>query len=383
MMTGKPSYRLASQRLDVPRLSLVIIELYSKTEIVRALRRGGFQVAGTRLAKLSMAKLVDWMADAFFRRPDFGARIAVRLDERTSQLKSELAASKPSGFAKTIFSDEGALTDNRLPRVIWALATDPRPQSERTLRRLLTRVNRASKDALELMQNFEEDLDELADWDEEQDRLLASSSFDMDFVEAKRRAERAEKRVSRQEKKLEALRDKRNDQARKIASLESEKACLRREKVDLERERESLYRKLKKLQNSRPALEQAEKRTRGMRRSLSRLEHELAEARRAEKTWRLAVASLEEASGELSRRVNELEEAQATTEKECNNYKAINIGLREEVARLRSRLAKERDRRAKAGRARSYREQRLGARNAPQLSVETSHPRDRFSSSGG
>jgi uncharacterized LabA/DUF88 family protein len=351
------SYSLARERLDRHLMALILGRTYSKTEMLQALRRGGFYLKGSRLGRLAVEELSDWMAEAFFKEPDFGAQLAAHLDQVASEAKSELASANPTRFAKAIGPPEHAVFDDRLYVVIWALATDPRSQSAKALERLLNRIGRSMEKLSEALERIEEELEEA---ETELDELPMPSPFEQEITDAKQRAEKAERRASKQVEKIEALRDKREDQARQIASLEAERAQLRKQISGLERERQSLTRKLDKLQHAQKSLQRAEKEERDLDKRVARLEHDLDKARRSEDRWHREKAELEKSLSRASAQVQEYEEKQAIAEEERFTAKAVNTDLREEVARLRARLSKQQDRRVKEGRARSYQEQRVG-----------------------
>lgn len=353
-------YQLACERLDPQRMGYVISGFYSRKQIVTALRRGGFQVKGTRISKLSLLELFEWMGEAFFSEPDFGAHVASQLDKKTAKLKSELASSKPSTFLKTHLDvGRAAVIQGASSGTMWALATDPRPQAARSLERLGRRLERTAAKVVDELDELEQLLDE-DEWQEDRDDSAAAYPPDREVVEAEQRAEKAEHRTTRQKKKLDELRGKREDQARTIANLEAERARLRKGKNRLEGEKQSLQRKLEARGHPQKALQQARQRNRDLEKKISRLEHDLEKAGRDLEHERREKAELEKALDLDKDQLRRHEESLASAAEERFTYKAVNTDLREEVSRLRARLAKEREPRSSEERARSYREQRVG-----------------------
>ena len=355
-MTRSSSYQLARERLSLPLVRMILTEFYSRKELLRALRRGGFYIKGTRLNSLSLHELTDFLADGFLDQPDVGIRIAAHLDEVTADLKASAMGVSPSRFAKSLSSVEKALGEGSLHGALWVLATDERDAARRALERLMAKVGRVAEKKVKEIARFEKEFQET--WDE--DDVPPIAEIDHQAVEAARRVEKAEREASRRDKKLKASREKREDQARQIASLEEERARLRKEKAGLEGEKQALARKLEKLQRARPALKQAEQRNKEAEKQMARVRHELDQARRSLERHRVQEARLEETKGESSELARRHEEALARAEQDRFTYEAVTGDLRAEVGRLRARLAKERERRPPKERARLYREQRVG-----------------------
>lgn len=358
-MSASDSYDLARLRLPPNQLYQAIERLYAKPEMLHALKRGGFYLKGIRLESLSREELADWIADAFWKEPDFGKRIAARLDEATAELKSEIAATTPERFIKGLGPLEGAIFDRSLPAALWALATDPREAAERATRRLIERARRTAENSLAHAGDLEELLGEIEQKEQELQRV--DTEIERVASEVTRRAERAEKRVFRDEKKLQLLRERREDQGRQIAALEEERARLRREKEGLARENQELGREIADLRNSRPALRQAEQRIRELEKETARLEHDLERERRAREALDLERVRADEAERRARELGRALEEAEARSEEARFTYEAVTSDLRAEAARLRARMVKERERgRPVAAKERPYREQRVG-----------------------
>jgi len=356
-MKGSSSYRLARERLSLPHLSMLLSEFYSKTELMRALRRGGFYLKGTRLNGLALHELADFLAEGFLDQPDVGVRIAAHLDEATADIKAEAMAVSPSRFTKSLGPVEEALGQGKVHGALWVLATDERVEARRALERLMAKLDRLAEKTLRVIERFESEFQ--GTWDEGDVPRIAE--IDQQAAEAARRADRAEREANRRDKKLKALREKRQDQARQIASLEEERARLRKENAALKSEGQALARKLEKLEKSRPALKQFEQRNREAEKEMARVRHELDQARRfLEERHQARTARLEETERELSELTRRHEEALARAERERFTYEAVTGDLRAEVGRLRARLTKERERRQPQERARQYREQRVG-----------------------
>lgn len=353
-MAGADSYRLARERLSRSYLFLAIARFFSKPEMLEALKRGGFYMKGVRLESLTREELADWMAEAFENQPEFGSRVAARLDQATAELKSELAGASPSAFVKALGPLDQAIAERSLPGPVWALATDPRPESGLALERLIEKAKGRAKATLREMERQEQEWREA---DEPWQGLADAKRLEDEVI---RIAEKADKEISRGEKKIRALREKREDQARQIALLQEERAQLRRDKTGLEEERDKLTQEIERLRHSRPQLRQAERRIHELTKEVARLEHDLAQARRVEEELRSLRARLGEAERKSRELSAALEEAQVRAEEDRFTYEAVTSDLRAEVARLRARWVKEQERRPASGRARSYREQRVG-----------------------
>ena len=355
-MGGSSSHRLARERLSLPQVGMILSEFYSRTELMRALRRGGFYLKGTRLNSLSLHELTDFLAEGFLDQPDVGVRIAAYLDEVTADIKSKAMGLSPSRFVKSLGSVEKAFGEGTLHGALWVLATDERVEAPRALESLMAKLGRMAERTAREIERFEKEFQETWDGDD----VPPIAEIDHQAAETTRRVEKAEREASRCNRKLKALREKRQDQARQIASLEEERARLRKEKAGLESEKQALSRKLEKLQRARPGLKQAEQRNKEAEREMARVRHELDHARRSLERHRIQKARSEEAerkSLELARRH---EKALARAEQDRFTYEAVTGDLRAEVGRLRARLAKERERRQPQERARLYREQRVG-----------------------
>ncbi|MFQ5789060.1 MAG: NYN domain-containing protein [Acidobacteriota bacterium] len=356
---SRSSYRLAFERLKPQRIAPAIERFYSRTEMIQVLRRAGFYLKGVRLESLSRPELVAWMAEAFGEHPDFGEAVTARLDEATRTVKAELAGTTPSRFVKRLGRLEPAMADGRLAEAVWALATDPRGEAGKALRRLTARATRSAGKTLAKMEELEEIL--LDAGNEEAEPGEAPGELQQQLSEAARRAEKAERKSARREKKVDSLRRKREEQARRIAALEEERAGLLKEKAGLERQNKRLVAKLGKPRHSPSQLRDAEQRIRQLEKEKGRLVHELEQAQRYGEEARSEKARREEIEQESLELSRALEKARDQASEERFTYEAVTQDLRAEVARLRARLTKERERRQPpAGRPRHYREQRVG-----------------------
>ena len=319
-MRGSSSYRLARERLRLHHLAMILAKFYSKTELMRVLRRGGFYLKGTRLNGLALHELADFLAEGFLDQPDVGIRIAAHLDEATTDIKAEAMAVSPSRFTKSLGSVERALGHGKLHGALWVLATDERVEARRALDRLMAQLDRLAEKTLRVIERFESEFQ--GTWDEGDVPRIAE--IDQRAAEAARRADRAEREANRRDKKLKALREKRQDQARQIASLDEERARLRKENAGLQGERQALARKLEKLQKSRPALKQFEQRNREAEKEMARVRHELDQARRF----------LEQRHQARTARLEETERERRQPQERARQYREQRVGIFLDVSNL-------------------------------------------------
>lgn len=260
-------------------LTLVLLDSFSRREILKFLNSYGIYYKGRRVDNIPTPDLAQDLAQVFSEEPE--KEIIKALDRAAEPELAEIAEANIPQVKLYCRNVAGLFREHRLGKVLWALANDPRKEVKRFLSRVLDRV---------------------VDYLEQQISVPRASDL---FTQLPERGEPpvSLKELEQERQKVQALKRERDELRQELARLELKKREVKQESDQQAEESARLRDKLAKAQEMLTGTEEVRKRVRELEKENRRLLYEV-EQLRARPTPELRVDGL---TAELRRFIREWE----------------------------------------------------------------------------